>query len=296
MAQITRSTKVGGGTTLQSNTLARAADVETDVLTLFSAHNNHDTGTSKWTVVSAQGSSSVPLVADNSTGTQNIVEFKDNGTTVWSVADGGSLVSVSKKITGLADGTATGEALNYGQVFGVITSYRRPNLTHQSITTVDVEPNTGTSNQTKIIFPDGNVRTVTEDTSSTNKYRRFDITATAQFTSGTEDSGLRSGISETTNTWYAIYAVKSLIDSTKFVLVGDTTLPTSSNVSTLDGRYGSNSWVYLGTIRNGDNVSATGDIIKFKHVGNACFFSNIVSGAVSHGIRFANGEIGRAHV
>jgi hypothetical protein len=116
MAQISRSTKVSGGTTLSANTLARAADVETDVLTLFNAHNNHDTGTSKWTVVSSFGASSVPLIADNSSGTQDIAQFKDNGTTVWSIADGGNLVSNSKKITGLAAATANGDAIRYEQV------------------------------------------------------------------------------------------------------------------------------------------------------------------------------------
>lgn len=91
MAQITRSTKVNGGTTLAANTLARAADVETDMLTLFTAHNNHDSGSSKWTVVSAEGATSVPLVVNNSSGTQDIAQFNDNGTTVLAIKDGGQL-------------------------------------------------------------------------------------------------------------------------------------------------------------------------------------------------------------
>lgn len=53
MATVSRSTKISGGTTLQSATVARAADVETDMLTLFNAHNNHDSGASRWTVTDA---------------------------------------------------------------------------------------------------------------------------------------------------------------------------------------------------------------------------------------------------
>ncbi len=106
MAQITRSTKIGGGTTLSANTLARAADVETDALTLFNAHNNHDTGNSKWQIGSFENSSSTVLIANNSTGTNNIFEARDNGTAVLTVADGGAV-------------TATG-ALSVGSVSSVL--------------------------------------------------------------------------------------------------------------------------------------------------------------------------------
>lgn len=165
-------------------------------------------------------------------------------------------------------------------------SYRRPVLTYISATTIDVENNTSTANETKIIFPDGTSRSVTEDTSSTHKYRRAIITATAEFTSGTEDSGVRSGISEATNTWYAVYAVKSVIDTTKFVLAMDTTLPIRTNFSTLDSRYGSNSWVYLGLIRNGDNDAATGDILSFSQSSDGLtIFTNSTTGNTSFGLQ-----------
>lgn len=127
MAQISRSTKVGGGTVLQANTLARAADVETDVLTLFNAHNNHDSGTSSWTVVKAEGSSSVPLISNNSTGTQNIFEAKDNGTTVVSVADGGAVAIaaaantvVPLTVTSANGGSAKTAIINNGTSTGNI--------------------------------------------------------------------------------------------------------------------------------------------------------------------------------
>lgn len=104
MAQITRSTKVGGGTTLQSNTVARAADVETDMLTVVNAHNNHDTGASTWTTLQASGASTVPLIVNNSSGTQDIARFQDNGATVVTIADGGNVTSTGKHLG--PDGTA----------------------------------------------------------------------------------------------------------------------------------------------------------------------------------------------
>ncbi len=164
------------------------------------------------------------------------------------------------------------------QYVDTYASYGRPTLVFSSVTKVVVEENTGTSNQTKILFPDGNLRTVTEDPGVTNKYRVFDITATAEFTSGTEDSGIRSGISEANNTWYAIYAVKSLINSSNFVLAGDTTLPLRSAFSTLNSRYGTNSWVYLGMIRNGDGGTSNADILSFFQSGGTTMFSNLGTG------------------
>lgn len=169
-------------------------------------------------------------------------------------------------------------AANDDYIKNTISNYRRPLLKFISVSLVDVENNTGTANETKILFPDGSSLSVTEDTASTTKYRRFDITATAEFTSGTEDSGLRSGLSEANNTWYAIYAVKSQIDATKFVLAGDTTLPIQANYSTLNTRYGTNSWVYLGMIRNGDGGSAAADILAFIQSGNFTVFKNAASG------------------
>jgi hypothetical protein len=149
-----------------------------------------------------------------------------------------------------------------------------PNLEWLTVSTVRVKANTGTANQTKIVFPDGDVRTVTEDTGSSTKYRLFDITATAEFTAGTEDSGLRSGLSETVNNWYVIYAVKSAINSANFVLVGDQTFPTVSNFSTLNTRYGTSGWRPLGYVRNGDGAGSTGDLVNFVQEGNITVFVN----------------------
>ncbi len=188
-----------------------------------------------------------------------------------------------------ADSTQASGVKWAAQTSNPLSNYRRPVLQWVSITAVDVENNTGTANQTSIVFPDGTTRSVTEDTASTHKYRRFIITANAEFSSGTEDSGLRGDdngatpLSEANNTTYAIYAVKSTIDATKFVLVGDTRPPTQANFAALNTAYGTNGWIYLGYIFNGDGYSAAGDICDFVQSGNFTQFRNLNNAIVDNG-------------
>jgi hypothetical protein len=313
MAQISRSTKVGGGTTLSSNTLARAVDVETDILTMFNAHNNHDTGTSKWQVGSFENSSSTVLIANNSSGTNDIVDFRDNGTSAFKVADAGvatfapggttkavvnssgitlsnsaTIAMGSAKITGLAAATTAGDALRYEHL-NRLASYRRPTLLYRDATTVNVELGTATNSTSSVdvLFRDGDLRSVTD-----TNYYRFDITRNASLT-GTKQSGLRTSLSEAVNTWYAIYAVKASDDSSIWVAVGDTTQPSNgANVTTLNSAYGTDGWVYLGMIRNGDNAGATGDILAFAYDGHWCQFTNATNntavGSPGVGLRLAS--------
>lgn len=149
-----------------------------------------------------------------------------------------------------------------------ILAYRRPVVQFTSISTVTVENNTGTASQTAIIFPDWDYRT-----DSTAGHRIFDITRNAVL-SGASQSGLRTSLSEAVNTWYALYAVKVTDNTTDFVIVGDTTLPIQANVATLNSNFGTNGWVYLGMIRNGDNSGITGDILDFTQTGNTTLFKN----------------------
>lgn len=174
-------------------------------------------------------------------------------------------------------------------VLSGLDAYRRPRLSYVSATAVDVENNTSTEHETKIIFPDGTTRSVTENTGSATKYRRFIITETAEYTTGTENSGLYTGLSEETNRTYYIYAVKSAIDSTKFVLVGNKTAPTRANIATLNSALGSNGYVYLGAIKNGDNSGATGDILSFTQSGKRTLFRNTCAGNSANltGVRLA---------
>lgn len=166
-----------------------------------------------------------------------------------------------------------------------LLSYRRPSLEFAAVT--QVEPQkvlTGVSGEVAILFPDGDYRI-----DSTTSHTDFLITRNAVL-SGTALSGLRTSLSEATNTWYAIYAVKVTDSSTDFVTVGDTVLPLPTNFATLNSNFGTNGWVYLGLIRNGDNSGATGDIINFIQSGGETVFANIetsIAGAGGTGLRLA---------
>lgn len=197
----------------------------------------------------------------------------------------------------LADGAVTQAKLasNIVSTFTVVqqmAAYRRPNLQYVSATTVDIENNSSTQHETCIIFPGGERRCVTENTGSTTQYRRFDITANCTHVTGTEDSGL-TGTAEATNTWYALYAVKSQINTAKFVVCGSTRTPTQANFSSLDTMYQTNGWYYLGLVRNGgDGTASTGDIVEFKQDGALTLFLGANNGGspalTTTGIRLAD--------
>lgn len=193
-------------------------------------------------------------------------------------------ISASAGITHTQMSTSVQSTFTYVNTLG---TYRRPVLRFINVTTVDIENNTSTLNQTCVQFPNEQ-RCVTEDTSVTSVNRRFVITETAS-NSGTKNSGLRTGYIETANTWYALYAWKVSDNSTDFVIVGDTLAANQANYSALNTFYGLNQWIYVGRIRNGDNVSATADILSFRHSGNTTVFINAVSGngMDSAGLRLA---------
>lgn len=182
-------------------------------------------------------------------------------------------ISASAGITHTQMSTSVQSTFTYVNTLG---TYRRPVLRFINVTTVDIENNTGTLNQTCVQFPNEQ-RCVTEDTSVTSVNRRFVITETAS-NSGTKNSGLRTGYIETANTWYALYAWKVSDNSTDFVIVGDTLAANQANYAALNTFYGTNQWVYVGRTRNGDNVSATTDILTFRQAGSVTIFGNAVSG------------------
>ena len=155
--------------------------------------------------------------------------------------------------------------------------YRRPNLVFSSTTQVNAQNNTGTANQTSILFPDGALYSVTEGTPT--YYRAFKTGQNANWTSTTQpQGGLRTG-SAAANTWYAIYAVKctGVGFTSNFVLVGDTVLPTQGNFATLNSNFGTNGWAYLGLVRYGDNGGTTTSILSFVQSGSRTSFFNVLS-------------------
>lgn len=165
-----------------------------------------------------------------------------------------------------------------------LSTYRRPNLARASNEAVDVEANTLTSNRTCVLFPN-EIRCVTEDTSSTSQYRRFLITETAAV-SGTHNSGMRPGETEASNTWYGMLAVKTTDDSTKFVLVGSTIVPSNVTQATaLNAIFGVNNWAYLGLFRNGNLADSASAIVAMKQQGPfTTFISTTGVNFVSYGI------------
>lgn len=155
-------------------------------------------------------------------------------------------------------------------------NYRRPVLVYNSATVVNIEAGiNGTSGQAQILFPDGNLR---QD--STSGRINCNLAQVAAL-SGSWQSGLRTG-SVAANTWYAVYAVKTTDDASKFVAVADTVLPILANFTTLNSNFGTNGWVYLGLVRYGDNGGATTAIISFVQVGNHTVFTNVNSGPWSN--------------
>lgn len=185
----------------------------------------------------------------------------------------------------ILDGTIVEADLSPLSQSSKYASYRRPVLVYINGTNVDVENNTATANQTCVIFTDGTRRCVTENTSSTNQYRRLTTSAQAVFVSGTEDSGMAPGETIANNEWLAVYAVKSQINASNFVLAATTNTYRQSNMSLLDTLFGTNGWVYLGTIRLGNNGSQfTNAVIPFVQTGNNTVFTDGERGGTPAGI------------
>jgi len=197
---------------------------------------------------------------------------------------------VNKLLNSYQNGQLLVDNDNY--LYEMLRTYRRPNLKFVDNQFIDLENNVPTdANATKIIFPDGNVRTVSETvTSIQHQYRRLDRTATTSLTAP-YDSGAASPAN---NKWVAIYAVKTTDDSTKFVMVGTLTLPVAANQATLDASYGTNGWVYLGLVRNGDFAAAPSGWLDFVQCGRVTLFKNTVtstqSGVQHVGIQLASGS------
>lgn len=153
--------------------------------------------------------------------------------------------------------------------------YQSPNLTYISASTIDIEANTGTANETCLTFVN-EVRCVTENTSSTSQYRRMIVSETASLIV-THNSGLLATEVLTANSWLAVYAVKTTDDATKFVLVCSTMAPVQANFATLNTKFGINGYLYLGVVRYGDDATATTSLMKFTQNGPSFRFTGAVT-------------------
>lgn len=173
--------------------------------------------------------------------------------------------------------------------------YRKPVLVYQSSTSIAIENNSATSNETIISFP-SRILAVTEALAGSEKYRKMSIGSTANgydaAHTGAALGGLRSGLTLTANTWYAIYACRvrgGTNAGNKFILVGDSILPTQTNYATLNSRYGDGEWVYLGLVRYGYGVvGSTTSIVPFVYTNKGwCYFTLSDAGVTTAGVTLA---------
>lgn len=168
-------------------------------------------------------------------------------------------------------------------VLQALSSYKKPVLEWASSNSVRVSNNSASSSETILFFPTF-VAAVDENLAITQKYRQASIGNTANGY-GTSDTGVasggrRSGLALTTNSWYAVYACKlrSGTDynatTSKFILVFEDTLPTTTNESTLDTRYGTGCWQYIGLVRYGyGSTGSATSIIRFMYSNKGwCYF------------------------
>lgn len=173
----------------------------------------------------------------------------------------------------------------------VLSKYKKPVLTYASTTRIDIESNTGTSTETFLALP-GRLLAVTETAGSSAKYRSALLTNTANgydsSHTGNAKGGIRSGLTLTTDTWYAVYGVRVRYGNDAgnvFIMVFDTTLPTQANEATLNTRFGTNEWVYLGIIRYGYGAETpTNEIIPFKYTNKGwCYLYGTALGTTTVG-------------
>ncbi len=75
--------------TLVNGSTVLAAEHNTNYSDIVTYINNRNAGSSSWDAVSTSSATAIPLIADNSTGTQDIARFQDNGTNVLQIINGG---------------------------------------------------------------------------------------------------------------------------------------------------------------------------------------------------------------
>lgn len=76
--------------TFVAATTAVASEVNTNFSDLVNYINNRNSGSTSWDAIYTLSASTIPLIADNSSGTQAICSLRDNGSTVFTVVDGGN--------------------------------------------------------------------------------------------------------------------------------------------------------------------------------------------------------------
>ena len=163
------------------------------------------------------------------------------------------------------------------------SKYRRPTIKRvtgsDSNQYIEIEPNAVDANTSKIIFPDGDLRTVTETRLTWSggnavyvAFRNHGGGGETLSLVATHNAGLLSSNPVVSAQWGFVYAVKTTDDATKFVIAGCTIPPIQSNFATLNTRFGTDGWVYLGAYKMGETSGSTTTILDFRQSGNMSVF------------------------
>lgn len=75
--------------TLSNGATVTAAEHNTNYSDIVTYVNNRNSGSSTWDAMSVSSASNVPFIANNSSGTQDIARFQDNGSNALQILDGG---------------------------------------------------------------------------------------------------------------------------------------------------------------------------------------------------------------
>lgn len=82
--------------TLSNGATIQASEHNTNYSDIVTYINNRNSGSSTWDAFSTSSATNVPFIANNSTGTQDIARFQDNGTNVLLIENGGYVSMASQ--------------------------------------------------------------------------------------------------------------------------------------------------------------------------------------------------------
>lgn len=97
--------------TLSNGATILASEHNTNYSDIVTYVNNRNAGSSTWDAVSISSASNVPFTANNSTGTQDIARFQDNGTNVLQILNGG-IVNMASQSAARAYRNTSAQTLN----------------------------------------------------------------------------------------------------------------------------------------------------------------------------------------
>ena len=113
--------------TFTDGTTAYGSQVETEIGNIVTILNNLNTAVVNWGQVSTLHTTNVPLIADCSSGSQDIADFKNNSVIKASISSAGlgtfaGVNAGSQKVTAITNGTVSTDAVAFGQYQNTLTN------------------------------------------------------------------------------------------------------------------------------------------------------------------------------